>query len=475
MQWLLSMLKELYPEKVLLICKSKEKVLALEEVLTKRLGPKVGIFHEDLSIVQRDRNAAWFSESDGAQILLCSEIGSEGRNFQFAHHLVLFDLPLHPELLEQRIGRLDRIGQTEEIHIHIPYLENTPQQVLVRWFHEGLNAFEENIEGGNEISKLFCDRLLTISGSVSSSDSCPELETLIAETSIFRKELQKRLADGRDRLLEMNSYRPAIAAKLVEQIQAEDSDRSLENYFMRVFHHFDVEVEDLAARTYFLQPASEITGVFPSIPPEGIGVTFDRKRALSREDMSFLSWDHPMTTASIDMVLSSGTGSASFGVLRGFNRPGMLLEILFVLETTGEQSIYVDRFLPNTPLRIVVDHTGKDVTDSYSVETFDKKVTAGSIDPLLDNERVVETLLPDMISAAKSKAAAHRKEEIAMGMLRMNLTLNHEIERLFVLQQKNKNIRPEEIQIAVGEQGTLATLIQHAQLRMDAIQLILCQ
>jgi len=474
-QWLLSMLKELYPEKVLLICKSKEKVLALEGVLTKRLGPKVGIFHEDLSIVQRDRNAAWFSESDGAQILLCSEIGSEGRNFQFAHHLVLFDLPLHPELLEQRIGRLDRIGQTEEIHIHIPYLENTPQQVLVRWFHEGLNAFEENIEGGNEISKLFCDRLLTISGSVSSSDSCPELETLIAETSIFRKELQKRLADGRDRLLEMNSYRPAIAAKLVEQIQAEDSDRSLENYFMRVFHHFDVEVEDLAARTYFLQPTSEITGVFPSISPEGIGVTFDRKRALSREDMSFLSWDHPMTTASIDMVLSSGTGSASFGVLRGSNRPGMLLEILFVLETTGEQSIYVDRFLPNTPLRIVVDHTGKDLTDSYPVETFDKKVTAGSIDPLLDNERVVETLLPDMISAAKSIAAAHRKEEIARGMLRMNLTLNHEIERLFILQKKNKNIRPEEIQIAVGEQGTLATLIQHAQLRMDAIQLILCQ
>jgi ATP-dependent helicase HepA len=175
------------------------------------------------------------------------------------------------------------------------------------------------------------------------------------------------------------------------------------------------------------------------------------------------------------MVLSSGTGSASFGVLRGSNRPGMLLEILFVLETTGEQSIYVDRFLPNTPLRIVVDHTGKDVTDSCPVETFDKKLAAGSIDPLLDNERVVETLLPDMISAAKSIAAAHRKEEIAWGMLRMNLTLNHEIERLFVLQQKNKNIRPEEIQIAVVEQGTLATLIQHAQLRMDAIQLILCQ
>ena len=266
-----------------------------------------------------------------------------------------------------------------------------------------------------------------------------------------------------------------MAAKLVEQIQAEDSDRSLENYFMRVFHHFDMEVEDLAARTYFLQPASEITGVFPSIPAEGIGVTFDRKRALSREDISFLSWDHPMTTASIDMVLSSGTGSAGFGVLRGASKPGMLLEILFVLETTSEQSIYVDRFLPNTPLRIVVDHTGKDVTDSYPIETFDKKLTAGSIDPLLDNEMIVETILPDMIAAAKSIAAAHRKEEIARGMQRMNLTLNHEIERLYLLQQKNKNIRAEEIQIALDEQVTLVKLIQNAQVRMDAIQLILCQ
>ena len=57
----------------------------------------------------------------------------------------------------------------------------------------------------------------------------------------------------------------------------------------------------------------------------------------------------------------------------------------------------------------------------------------------------------------------------------MNLTLNHEIERLYLLQQKNKNIRAEEIQIALDEQITLTTLIQNAQVRMDAIQLILCQ
>ncbi|HCL13449.1 MAG TPA: hypothetical protein DHW66_15010, partial [Alteromonas sp.] len=63
---------------------------------------------------------------------------SEGRNFQFAHHLVLFDLPLTPDLLEQRIGRLDRIGQTQDIQIHVPVIEESAQSVLLKWYHEGL-------------------------------------------------------------------------------------------------------------------------------------------------------------------------------------------------------------------------------------------------------------------------------------------------------------------------------------------------
>ena len=110
--WLVELLQKLDPQKVLLIGRSIEKAEALDAALRRHLTIKTGIFHEGLTLVQRDRNAAWFAEPDGARLLICSEIGSEGRNFQFAHHLVLFDLPLNPELLEQRIGRLDRIGQT---------------------------------------------------------------------------------------------------------------------------------------------------------------------------------------------------------------------------------------------------------------------------------------------------------------------------------------------------------------------------
>ena len=470
--WVLNKMEAIYPDKILLICSTKEKVLALESAISKAINLNVGVFHEDLTLVQRDRNAAWFAEHDSAQILLCSEIGSEGRNFQFANHLVLFDVPFHPELLEQRIGRLDRIGQKKDIHIHIPYLVGSPQSLLVKWYHEGLNAFNANIEGGNLISKLFSDRLLDIARKTAFEEASSELDVLIAETANFQNDLKKNLAEGRDRLLEMNSFRPKVSEKLIQQIEAEDKDSTLENYLTMVFDHFNVEMEDLAARTYFLHPASFNSEVFPAIPREGIQVTFDRKRALSREDVSFLSWDHPMTTGAIDMVLSSSVGSASNGVIRGTGTPALLLELIFVLETAGKQSIDIDRFLPHTPLRIIVDHTGKEVTDKYSVDMLNKNLIASSIEPLLENETLVDIILPNMISSASKIAKELGEKEITKGLQRMDLKLNHEIERLKTLQKKNKDIRSEEIDMAIGERETLASLIKNASIRLDALQLI---
>ncbi|MEZ4826045.1 MAG: SNF2-related protein [Bacteroidia bacterium] len=469
-EWLINLMEDIQPEKVLLICKSREKVLALEETLRRRASVKVGVFHEELTIVQRDRNAAWFSEPDGARLLLCSEIGSEGRNFQFAHHLVLFDMPAHPELLEQRIGRLDRIGQSEDITIHIPYETGSREEILVRWYHEGLNAFEKNLEGGNQIMQMFGERLEKLSPT--SPDAETQLAMLIGDTTRFHQNLLKTLAEGRDRLLEMNSFRPEIAEKLVSQIRAADMNMDLENYMNHIFEHFGVETEDLAPRTYLLHPPQTENEVFPSIPEEGISITFDRKRAISREEVSFLSWDHPMVTGVIDMILSSGTGNAAYGILRTKGAPGILLEALFVLETRGGHNLHVDRFLPGKPLRVVVDHTGREVTELYPAETFDQQVIPGNMDELLDNESFMEILLPNMITSATEIAETLAETEIARGLERMNTTLSREISRLHSLQKKNKSIRPEEIQMATQEQQTLNSLIRDAKIRPEALQII---
>jgi ATP-dependent helicase HepA len=130
--WLSEWLKQNRRKKVLVICASADTAQTLEDYLRLRKGLLTAVFHEGLSLIERDRAAAYFADmEEGAQVLICSEIGSEGRNFQFAQDLVLFDLPLNPDLLEQRIGRLDRIGQTATVNIHTPYYAGTAQEKLL--------------------------------------------------------------------------------------------------------------------------------------------------------------------------------------------------------------------------------------------------------------------------------------------------------------------------------------------------------
>ncbi|MEE2615419.1 MAG: RNA polymerase-associated protein RapA, partial [Verrucomicrobiota bacterium] len=179
--WLTKLLKDNESEKFLLICRTQPKTAAIENSLRDRINIKTAVFHEELSLVQRDRNAAWFADTEGARLLICSEIGSEGRNFQFCHHLILFDLPINPELIEQRIGRLDRIGQINDILIHIPTIENSQRERLAKWQHYGLNAFEENIPGGQTLITQYRDQLLN-----SLKDKCNDLDTLIQETKKSR-------------------------------------------------------------------------------------------------------------------------------------------------------------------------------------------------------------------------------------------------------------------------------------------------
>ena len=475
LRWLVSKLQELAPQKVLLICRSKEKVTALDRVLRDLINIKSGVFHEDLTLVQRDRNAAWFAEEDGARLLMCSEIGSEGRNFQFAHHLVLFDLPLHPELLEQRIGRLDRIGQTGEINIHVPFLTGSPQNVLARWYHEGLNAFENNLEGGNQISRLFgqrvCDFALQYTGSEITLRH-KKLKTLLDETRNYRDHLVATLARGRDRLLEMNSFRPLIANKLIDAIQSEDQDATLETYMLDVFEEFAIEIEDLAPRTYALHARDVTRDVFPSIPQDGVTVTFDRKRALSREDISFLSWDHPMVTGAVDLILGSEAGNASFGVIPGSDESSLLLEAVYIVETVAEGQQHVDRFLPSTPVRVVVDHAQKDVTGLYPASNLAKQVRRGHVEHLFENSAITQSILPAMLETASDLADRLASSVVADSLRDMNTTTSHEIERLKKLRKINTHIRPEEIRLAELEQARLAAAIENARVRLDSVRLI---
>lgn len=470
--WLAQFLESVQPAKVLLICNAKQKVLALEKALAEHISLKSAVFHEDLTLVQRDRYAAWFSEPDGARLLMCSEIGSEGRNFQFAHHLVLFDLPLQPEVLEQRIGRLDRIGQREDIHIHVPYLKGSPQELLVRWYHEGLNAFEKNLEAGYRISQEFGQRLRELVLSPKLEEKSADIEGLLAETRTFQTELLTKLATGRDRLLEMNSFRPEKAKEWVDLILAEDQNGELEGFMLEVFDEYGLNVEDFALSTYGLYAHQGNAQNFPSIPDEGMTVTFDRKRALTREEVGFLTWDHPMVTGAFDLVLGSSAGNASFAKLKAQGASALYLEAIFVVETAGESTKAVDRFLPRTPIRIIVDHLIREVTEHFPTEQWDLQLREGFLEDQPDAEGIIAAVFPKMLAEAQDIAESKAMRIRAQGLRSMNQVLDHEIERLEAMREKNSHVRQAEIDSAKKEQKRQKSMIVDSTLRLDAVQLV---
>ncbi len=461
--WLGRLLHELGKEKVLLICRSREKALAIEKAVGRQVPVKTAVFHEDLTLVQRDRNAAWFAESDGARLLICSEIGSEGRNFQFAHHLVLFDLPLNPELLEQRIGRLDRIGQTQTIHVHAPYLLGSPQEVLARWYHEGLNAFESNLQGANQLLQQFGEDVLALAAHY--SESAP-LEQLIANTATAREQIAAQMEQGRDRLLELNSHRPTEAATVVEAIAAVDVAPELEAFLLRVFDHFGVAVEDLGERTYLLRGHGVTTDSFPEIPKDGLVGTFNRTHALSREDVSLLSSDHPMATGAVDLLLGSEQGNCSFGVWADESDKTLMLETVFVLETLAPARLHADRFLPPTPVRVLVNHKKE------NLELELPELEKGLAHKLLDNSKIGREIIPAMLESAEAFAHTQAQERIATASTAMTAQLQAEIDRLTNLRAVNDHVRPEEIELTQAQLTELTTTLAQARLRLDAVRLI---
>ncbi|NNE92117.1 MAG: DEAD/DEAH box helicase family protein, partial [Verrucomicrobiales bacterium] len=473
--WLVDLIKSLPDsEKILLITKTQENVEKIEEALREKISATAAMFHEGLSLLQRDKNAAWFADDfDGARILLASEIGSEGRNFQFSHHLVLFDLPDDPGLLEQRIGRLDRIGQTSDIHVHVPFVEESSEELYALWYHRGLNAFEQTVHGAGAIFRQFSDRLKTLAeGSDEGRDAA--LPDLIKNTQKFKEEIDKQLDEGRDHLLEMSSFDRDLGEALVRQIEDLDEDERLEKLMLGLCDHFGVTVTDLDARTYLFSPDNLFSAEsFPGLPDEGLSVTFDREMALTREDITFLSADHPMVISAMDSLVASDRGNAAFFRFEGAGEQLLMVEIVCVLECVAPERLHAERFLPPHPIRQIVDQKGRNRTADFSIERIRSGGRPGHSDWLRSKATALKATVPGLLDAAEKACADIADVVRHRAGNDMKDHLDTEIRRLDSLKEMNHPVRDSEIEAAHEEREELKKAIGDARLRVDSVRLIL--
>lgn len=454
-------------EKALLITHEKETAKDLAFDLMQRHGLNASSFQEDLDLIERDRAAAHFADDeDGAQILVCSEIGGEGRNFQFCHHLFLWDIPTHPNVLEQRIGRLDRIGQTQTINIHAFLVAGTADDDRYEWYNEHLNCVEHIQPAASAIHDRFFTQWQSEPSEALNTQVKEAMQTLTAE-----------LESGRDILLELNSCREPEASTITQRVTELEQNHPLDVVEMAA-NLLNIHFEMLAEDVYELIPSSNmLIPTLPGIPEGGATVTFSRAKANAREDALFLSWEHPFIQGLSDVLNSTDLGQASIALLETEQVPAgqLLLEVQWSVK-------YPERFA-----HAIRPHVQEALFRTLTLEGGDSDLSNALPEAALEAQ--VKTLplkvARKMIRQAKERISpiyesAQRSAETRFDTIKTQvidaLADHHRdaLERLTHLETVNPLVTKADIASLELAQDMETIAAEQCEFQTDGVRLILC-
>jgi ATP-dependent helicase HepA len=470
--WLIDTLRtQLKHHKVLLIARSGPVVEALETALRIHGGLRTAMFHEGMSLLERDQAAAYFAdEGYGAQILLCSEIGSEGRNFQFAHDLILFDLPANPDVLEQRIGRLDRIGQTGRIQIHVPYIMDTAQERMFRWYNEALDIFGHISPTAQTLQENYIMDLKECL----LSDQGERFEALLMQVNDQRLALEDELQSGRDRLLEFNSCRPVIAGRIVKALEDQDDINPLPDFITRFLSATNIDYEEQSDGSVIIRPSDQMQVEGLILDEDGMTATFSRDQALSRDDAQYITLEHPFTQSIFEMVHTQPFGNTNVAILKSSAIPqgSILVELWFRIEVIAPKVLNLAASLPQQLVRVLLNEKGQDLS---------AKINPAMLQPYvhqldMNNARQVIKLRREVIEARYQQAEALAKAQMQsfaeVARKRYAERLQHEIDRMTYLKEHNPSIRDDELERLQAQQVQGLQLLEQLALVPDAIRVM---
>ena len=294
-------------EKTLIFVAHRETLEMLRTAFSHRAQIASGVFHEELSPARRDTEVARFREADGPSILVSTECGGEGRNFEFCRRLILFDLPWTPSLIEQRIGRLDRIGR--RIPVEVVYFR--PPRGLgrdVARVFETLGVFREplaglepqlaHIEGAIEALALDPDASLTDD----------RLADLVSEAGAART----RIRQAAYLQLHREPYRADMANDILARVPP-DLDALNEAVITAACERLGFSVDrQRGRRAYSFELGSgAVVDSLPGVPGGATFVgTFDREEAVERETLDFFASGHPLVEGVFAHIDESPFGRA---------------------------------------------------------------------------------------------------------------------------------------------------------------------
>ncbi|NCN27216.1 DEAD/DEAH box helicase family protein [bacterium] len=333
--WLLEFLRD-FPatEKLLIITESSRAAARIHKELVAKHHARVALFTREQDFITRDKQAAWFAstERESAQILVSSSLGGEGRNFQCTSHLLLWDMPQSSDTLEQRIGRIDRIGQGPLINIHVPVEKGSNDEIYFDFFAEGTKSFKEFCPFAYEIEKEI------------SVESFTDSKTLLAKT----KKLYAKALSVYEKSLQLDSrfVSSPLDEEIRENLLAWERQNTVKHCLLGVLDCFDVDYKVSSKKDSFHIQADAMMFLesFPGLSDnEGKSITFDRQVALEREDFEYISVEHPFFEGAHDVFYQNHQGKVGLAAWKNPTwRCRFLLSGFFVSEDGSSVELFVD-------------------------------------------------------------------------------------------------------------------------------------
>jgi ATP-dependent helicase HepA len=333
----------------------KETLDLLKETI-ERQARRVGIFHEDLTPERRDIEVAQFRLPEGPAVLLSTEAGGEGRNFEFCRRLILFDLPWNPAVVEQRIGRLDRIGRTIPTEI-VYFRPPAGFGRAVALLYEKIGLFTEPL-GGLERELRHVARAVEREALHGPQEVDPEV---FADVLKEAEEAHTRVQQSAYHELHRDPYRPEMAGKILVRVPAE-LDRLNEGVVLKAVHSFGFETEAQSGpHTWLIEFGYEaLLDQIQGVPPGARWLgTFSREEAVDRETIDFFATGHPLVEGVLAELEEGRRGRVAllqvpgpeeaFGLLALYKR-GVDFEIVAV-DQKGKRRPDLARWLTGQALR----------------------------------------------------------------------------------------------------------------------------
>jgi ATP-dependent helicase HepA len=278
-------------EKTLVFVAHRETLEWLRTALSHEAQLASGVFHEDLTPARRDTEVARFREAEGPSLLVCTECGGEGRNFEFCRRIVLFDLPWKPSVIEQRIGRLDRIGR--RIPVEIVYFR--PPAGIGRdaaHLFDALGLFREPLAGLEPQLAHVEGALEAAADDPEASLSGPALEALLTEAGAART----RIREAAYQQLHRDPYDASMAEAILQRVPP-DLDALNETVVVTACLRLGFKVDGPRGRRIYAIEFGNgaLVDSLPGVADGSIWVgTFDREEAVQDETLDFFASGHPL-------------------------------------------------------------------------------------------------------------------------------------------------------------------------------------